>query len=621
MSDGTVVRELVTLGLRAVQDVFVLRRCGQSTCRALGIQGTELVRFATVVSEAGQDLLGASGLTARLAVEEAGSVRLVVSFSWEGPHRPSPDIVMAADRLLGGCRFTPGEDGGTSTLRLSQDAPQSPLSVEERAQGARIDLDEVDPVDLNEALKLQNRQLLQALQESREHQEELQRLNAELEETNAGVLALYSELAKELEETNSGVVALYAELEDKSRQLRLASESKTRFWANVSHELRSPVNSVISLARLLLDPSADALTDEQRQQVSLIAASGSTLLALVEELLDVAKAESGRLEPHLVETDLRTLLHQLRGSLSGTAQPGVRLDIPDVDPDIRLVTDDVMLTRVLRNILSNALKFTVEGSVSLDVASEDRDGADWFVLTVQDTGVGVPEDQQDRIFEEFYQVRGQHQRGQAGTGLGLPYARRLTELLGGRLRLDSVLGEGTCVTIELPAHLQVPQSPPGGGVPAHQAAEPDAPVLRSLVIVDDDETFLTSVRSVLQRLAETVIEITDSSTAVRAIQRERPDAILLDLAMAPPDGYQILQRLAADPMIATIPVAVLTSADHATVDRTRLTHARALLSKTHVSASRLVSVLAIPEKERGISQGPPRADRAHQDPSTNESSR
>src|SRR3954462_3089552 len=128
-------------------------------------------------------------------------------------------------------------------------------------------------------------------------------------------MALYAELSSELEATNSGVVALYAELEEKTRELSLLNEAKTRFWANVSHELRSPVNGVLGLTRLLLAPGAEPLTDEQAQQVQMIASAGSTMLALVEELLDVAKAESGRLEPELVPVDLRMLLHQMRGTL------------------------------------------------------------------------------------------------------------------------------------------------------------------------------------------------------------------------------------------------------------------------------------------------------------------
>ncbi|MEU0259433.1 ATP-binding protein [Streptomyces sp. NPDC006183] len=534
----------------------------------------------------GRDLLGAPGLRVDLHVasplREADLFR--ARFTWSGPRVPGRDALDAAERLLDHCRYA--TSSGEHALTVGQRLPASSGGSGERAERARTALRDSGDLSMGEELRVQNRQLLQALEESRAQQEELQRLNAELEETNKGVVALYSELSAELEETNTGVVALYAELEDKSRQLRLASEAKTRFWANVSHELRAPVNSVIALARLLLAPDADPLTEEQRQQMSLIAGSGSTLLALVEELLDVAKAESGRLEPHLVPTDLRTLLHQLRGTLRGMARDGVRLDIPDVEDVPELVTDEVMLTRVLRNVLSNGLKFTTAGEVRLTVAVEDRAGRPWFVFTTTDTGIGIPQDQQDRVFEEFYQVLGTHQRGQPGTGLGLPYARRLTSLLGGVLTLTSEPGAGTAVRVEIPARhdLTTPD-----------ASQPGAGDVRteSLVVVDDDSTFVELLRPVLNRVARKVTEVSVSSRAVDVIRAERPDAVLIDLAMPAPDGYVLLQSLARDPETAHVPVVVLTSSDPGDVDRSRLTHARAVLGKTHLTPERIALALAI----------------------------
>jgi signal transduction histidine kinase/CheY-like chemotaxis protein len=598
--------EIVALRLARPRDVFVLRRCGQAACRALGVPEPGLVRLATVVSEAGQDLLGALELTAHMSIEATVPVRLTVRFHWDGEASPGPEILSAAERLLDhAARAADGDAGARGGLSIGLDlAVPAGQPLEALAARASAAVENVDGVDLTEDLRTQNRELLAALKESRAQQEELQRLNAELEETNSGVVALYSELARELEETNSGVVALYAELEDKSRQLRLASESKTRFWANVSHELRSPVNSVISLARLLLDSAAEPLSPEQRQQVTMIAASGNTLLALVEELLDVAKAESGRLEPHLVDTDLRTLLHQLRGTLHGIAQQGVGLTIADPPPgDVpSLVTDEVMLTRILRNVLSNGLKFTETGEVALTLDRAERDGTSWCVFTVRDTGVGIPQDQQERIFEEFYQVRGPHQRRRPGTGLGLPYARRLTELLGGRLTLSSVVDEGTRVVIEIPS------SATGTGEPGHPSPlvpEPERPPLGSVVIVDDDPAFLTTLRPVLRRLARNTIEITRSADAVATVRESRPDAVLLDLMMPAPDGYQLLHMLASDPRTADVPVVVLTSADHDAVDRTRLSRARDVLAKTHLSAARLASVLTT-GSPREPSDGSPR---------------
>ncbi|WP_439944662.1 ATP-binding protein [Streptomyces sp. BBFR115] len=619
MSTGPSVHELITVVLREGGDVVALRRCTQSACRAAGLKGSALVRLTTVVSEAGEHLLGAARLTARLSLERDGvAVLLAVRFGWAEARRPPGTLLTAAERLLDESGLLPAGDGDGHELLLAQRLPAPATSLGELAADVRGRLAGGDATaDLVDTLRTQNRQLLAALEESQRQQEELQRLNAELEETNAGVVALYSELAGELEETNSGVVALYAELEDKTRQLERADAYKSRFWANVSHELRSPVNSVIALARLLLDSAADPLTDEQRRQVSLVQASGSTLLALVDELLDIAKAESGRLEPHPAEVDLRSLLHQLRGMLQGTAQPGVDLRIPDHIPLRPLVTDEVMLTRILRNVLSNALKFTVGGRVALEVAEEEREDGDRFVFRVQDTGVGIPAEELERVFEEFYQVRGPHQRGRAGTGLGLPYARRLTELLGGRLTLDSEVGRGTRVTIEIPARLgrgpgDATAAVTGAEPPPHpDAARPAEPVpptgsggplVGSVVVVDDDETFLTAVRPLLAAVAGSVTVVTDSGRAVATVERERPDAVLLDLDMPGPDGYEVHRQLAANPATAAVPVVVLTALEAGDVDRARLAGVRAVLNKSRLTAADLAAALPRP-------QAAPAADR------------
>ncbi|WP_320776000.1 ATP-binding protein [Streptomyces sp. CRN 30] len=599
MTTGPSVHELITIALREGGDVVTLRRCTQSACRAVGLTGSPLVRLTTVVSEAGENLLGASGLTAQLRLEERDTVVVAVRFGWHEARRPPSTLLTAAARLLDDSSLRETDDGGHE-LVLAQRTPAEPASAAGLAADVRGRLAGADTAaDLIEALRTQNHQLLASLEESQHQQEELTRLNAELEETNAGVVALYTELASELEETNSGVVALYAELEDKTRQLELAHEYRTRFWANVSHELRSPVNSVIALARLLLDSGADPLSDEQRQQVALVHASGSTLLALVDELLDVAKAESGRLEPHPTEVDLRALLHQLRGTLQGTAQPGVDLRIPDHLQQSPLVTDEVMLTRILRNVLSNALKFTVEGSVTLDVTEEPHEadpaggpGRDTrFVFRVQDTGVGIPAADIERVFEEFYQVRGPHQRGRAGTGLGLPYARRLTELLDGRLTLDSEVGRGTRAVIEIPARLARPAPEDPAAAQGTGQRPPAGPPAGHVVVVDDDEAFLAGFGPLLDGLAASVTVLTDSGRAVDTVRRERPDAVFLDLNMPGTSGYEVRELLAADPATAHVPVVVLTALEPAEVDLERLADVRAVLNKSRLTPADLTAAL------------------------------
>ncbi|WP_329025227.1 hybrid sensor histidine kinase/response regulator [Streptomyces sp. NBC_01423] len=595
---------LVSFPLTTEQDVFLLRRSGKSAAEALGVEKQDQIRLATALSELGRDLLGSDGLTVAFGVARRPLPLLLVGIDWTEDRDLGGEAVQAASRLVA-VHYTPSEHAVTVEQPLTSDG-RTAEAIQQVREAVLAHTEAGVPDDS----RAQTSDLIAALVESRAQREELRRLNEELEETNRGVVALYSELSEELEETNRGVVALYAELEEKSRLLREASEAKTRFWANVSHELRTPVNSVVGLARLLLEFDGDGLDEEQRRQIGLISASGATLLALVDELLDVAKAESGRLEPHWAPVDLRAALGQLRGTLRGYESPGAA-ELIVAESGLSIVSDEVMLIRVLRNLLSNALKFTPSGTVRLDVTADRADGRDQVVFTVSDTGIGIPEEEQQQIFEEFYQVRGLHQRGRSGTGLGLPYARRLAGLLGGSLELTSEPGAGTVVTVTLPADgrpaaASAEAAPSAQPAPAAQAApgepsapsvpsapdEPAAPMVAVLVTVDDDDAFRASIRPLLDRLAGRVVEVAEGGRAGDTVRRERPDAVLLDLHLPDLDGYAVLAELAADPALTAVPVVVLTSTPRGELDRDRLTHARAVLDKAALNLPELAAALS-----------------------------
>ncbi|MFI8198710.1 sensor histidine kinase [Streptomyces sp. NPDC085942] len=446
---------LAAYDLTTPQDVFALRRIGQSAAKALGMDRQDQVRIATALSELGRDRLGCRGLTVSFALPPGPERVLAVVFGWTGGAAKAAPDLEPASRLLHRVRHETG--GGRERIVAEHPLPTSWVDSTDARRGIVDALRRHTSPTLADDLREQTRDLITALEETRAQREEMRRLNEELEETNRGVLALYTELSQELEETNSGVVALHAELEEKSARLRETSEAKTRFWRNISHELRTPVNAVVALTRLLLAPGSAPLTDEQRRQLSLIDASGQSLLSLVGDLLDVAKAEAGQLEINAAPTDLRALLAQLGAVMRNTGASDVALLMPEPSALPVAVTDEALLTRILRNLLSNALKFTEKGEVSL----EFRVDAPWMAFTVTDTGVGIPEDELPKVFEEFYQVRGPLQRAHRGTGLGLPYARTLTELLGGTLRLSSTPGAGTRVEVELPFTPVRPTSAPG----------------------------------------------------------------------------------------------------------------------------------------------------------------
>ncbi|WP_214401778.1 ATP-binding response regulator [Pseudonocardia lacus] len=567
--------EVLRLVLAEERDVFVARQRGREVAAAVGLENQDQVRVATAVSELGRELV-LRGRRAELVLSLAsGGSALLVTARWTGelPGLEHTEGVRAAGRLTDRCEVVQGDGVGTVVLGKRLPATTDPLRpgvVEQLRERFRS----TTTASALDELRTQNQELLDTLEVLQARQEALEHANAELEETNRGVMALHAELSGELEETNRGVVALYAELDEKTEQLREVSESKTRFWANVSHELRTPINSVVGLARLLLDPRSEALGAEQRLQVEMIRDSGSVLLALVNELLDVAKAESGRMEPQWAPVDVGAQLAHLRASLLPLAPAGVALRV-DVQPGMPPVsTDPGMLNGIVRNLATNALKFTTAGEVRVSAVLDAEVGL--LRVTVADTGIGIPADQLSRVFEEFHQVPGPLQVGAAGTGLGLPLARRLTEILGGGLTLSSEVGVGTTATLELPAAGQ----------------DPAAPRLGKVLVVDDDPAFRALARRVLVAVAEQVEEAADGPTTVRMLHAAPPDLLVLDLNIPPPDGWAVLAGMRADPVLARLPVVVVTAAALDPAWITEVAETAVVLSKSDLTPAVLLTAAA-----------------------------
>lgn len=258
-------------------------------------------------------------------------------------------------------------------------------------------------------------------------------------------------LRAELDETNQGVLALYAELDQQAEQLREVSELKSRFLSYMSHEFRTPLGSILSMTRLLEDGMDGPLTEEQRRQVRFISASTSELREMVDDLLDLAKIEAGRITISPAWFDLMDLFSALRGMFRPLVE-GDQLDLLFEDPPAlpMLYTDDKKLAQILRNFISNALKFTPNGQV---VVSARMQGDDSVRFSVRDTGIGIPADLQSTLFEDFVQVDTPLQKRLRGTGLGLSLCKRFAELLGGHVGVDSVVGEGSDFYVVLPYKL------------------------------------------------------------------------------------------------------------------------------------------------------------------------
>jgi len=528
--------EFASLRVRDLPGVFAARRLGRELAAGLALEPQDQVRVATALSEVSRSTLTA-GQTAVIAFG-ADKNDLVLTVTVDG--EPPQDGIIAAARLMDKV-----ETRGKLIRMTKRRPPHSALDK----RALREQLAAVAPESSFEELRRQNQDLIAAMDDLTQQKEQLLLLNAELQETNRGVLALYTELSDELEQTNRGVVALYRELDEKSEELRLASESKNRFWANVSHELRTPLNSIMGLTRLLAEPGG-GLGAEQLYQVELIRNSTGTLLTLVNDLLDVAKAESGQLVIEPAEVSLPALLAALRGLIRPMSEgKPVTVVVSADDAPATILTDEMALTAVLRNLLSNAIKYTDSGEVRLSV----RTVPDRVEIQVSDTGTGIPASQLERVFEEFYQVPGAR-RG--GTGLGLPYARRLAGLLDGELTLSSETGRGTTAVLSLPH---------------------GTPSVGTVVIADDDAAFRRVLTAMLAGIADCLIETADGADALDAVATASPDLVLADLAMPRMDGKALLERLPAG-----LPAIVITGHEETPPPR-----AAALLRKDELTRERL----------------------------------
>lgn len=258
-------------------------------------------------------------------------------------------------------------------------------------------------------------------------------------------------LRAELDETNLGVVALYAELDKQAEQLKEASELKSRFLSYMSHEFRTPLGSILSIARLMTDEMDGPLTPEQHKQVKYISVAARELTEMVDDLLDLAKIEAGRITISPAWFDMVDLFAALRGTfrpITETTQADLIFEDPEGMP--RLYTDDRKLAQILRNYISNALKFTPRGTVRV---SAHIHGEDEVCFAVRDTGIGIPADLQDDLFKDFSQLDSPLQKRLRGTGLGLSLCKRYAELLGGRVGMESTPGEGSVFFVILPREL------------------------------------------------------------------------------------------------------------------------------------------------------------------------
>ncbi len=542
---------LLSVSVRLEQDVVAARQRARQIAALLGCDVPHQTRLATAVSEIARNAYNyAAGGRVEFAVEGRTKPQLLlVRISDHGPGIRNLDEILSGQYrsrtgmglgIIGARRLmdhfeiesVPGKTTVTLKMLLAR---QAPLVTAHSLPRVLDELSRQIPESAFDELQRQNRELMNALEELRSRQEELVRLN------------------HELEDTNRGVVALYAELDEKADHLRRADEVKSRFISNMSHELRTPLNSILALSRLLLDRADGDLTPDQERQIYFVRKSAESLYELVNDLLDLAKVEAGKIAVRPAEFDVKNLFGALRGMLRPLLlNTSVSLVFEEPDEIPPLLTDEGKVSQILRNFISNALKFTERGEVRVSARVEGSDA----IFSVADTGLGIAEEDQERIFQEFTQLESPIQHKVRGTGLGLPLSRKLAELLGGKIIVRSQLGVGSVFSAVIPVTYA------GTGQAEETETTPglDDSRVPVLVVEDHYETRLI-YEKFLKGSAFQLIPARSLPEARRIMRTLRPQAIILDILLQNEDTWDFLAELKANPETKEIPLLVATSVE------------------------------------------------------------
>jgi signal transduction histidine kinase/CheY-like chemotaxis protein len=551
-------KRILTVGIQAEFDVVACRQRARQIAALCGFGMQDQARIATAVSEIARNVFNyaAPGRAEFLIEGETAPQVLIIRIEDHGPGIADLDAILAgqyksptgmgmgllgAQRLMD--RFTVDTGAGGTLVELKKLFPAqarllTPALIGDI--GARLAALPAEAT-LTE-VQQQNRELLSTLAELKARQEEL------------------LQLTRELEDTNRGVVALYAELDEKAGHLRRADEMKSRFLSNMSHEFRTPLSSIRALAKLLLDRVDGELTAEQEKQVTFILRGAEDLSELVNDLLDLAKIEAGKIDIRPGKFEIAELFSALRGMLRPLlVSESVRLEFDEPVGVPALYTDEAKLSQILRNFISNALKFTDAGEVRISATAMPSEQS--VRLSVRDTGVGIPEDSQQLVFEEFTQVENRMQKRVKGTGLGLPLCRKLAALLGGRVELQSTLGEGSTFSVVLPLHYAALPEPAASPLAIAGSQDGLTDGRRPVLVVEDDESTRLLYERFLHGSAFRPVHAASVREAEEQWLAQEPAAVLLDVNLKGEETWRWLADIKSDQRRARVPVVLATETD------------------------------------------------------------
>jgi PAS domain S-box-containing protein len=445
----------------------------------------------------------------------------------------------------------------------------------------------------NEELEAQTESLKRSEAQLKEKQSELEAINTQLEEKAAALQESGSALREKqaaVDRQNQELRIAQDELERKAKELSLASQYKSEFLANMSHELRTPLNSLLILAGMLAHNEAGNLTIEQVESAQIIYNSGQDLLNLINEILDLAKVEAGKMTFHVEPMALADLTLAMQTQFTPVAQEkklDFQVTLADDLPE-RIETDPQRVKQIVRNLLSNAFKFTHAGSVSLNLyrpphhvtlSRPDLESGGTVAIGVADTGIGMTQEQRQIIFEAFQQADGSTSRQYGGTGLGLSISRELAAKLGGEITVESEAGRGSLFTLYLPIARPIPApaasqesllprvSSRSGQVgllppqPLPDDQEELAAGDKTLLIIEDDPNFAKIVANYGRKQGFSSLRASDGESGLKLVTQHCPDAIILDLHLPQMNGWQVLEALKQNPATRHIPVHIMSVDD------------------------------------------------------------
>ncbi len=475
------------------------------------------------------------------------------------------------------------------------------LLEQTKRQAEELQTREEELRQTNEELEEHTKALKESKSRLQIQQEELRQTNEELEEQSQRL----EEQKKDTEKKNRELKIAQKLIEEKASEVELSSKYKSEFLANMSHELRTPLNSILLLSKLLADNKGGNLTEDDVESALSIHSSGTDLLELINDVLDLSKVEAGKIELHIEDMALQDLCNTMKRNFQPLAvEKGLilNMDITDGLP-AHIHTDRQRIDQIMKNFISNALKFTSEGSITLRISRPDGrqpnnkanlsensfDPAKTISFSVIDTGIGIPKEKLRLIFEEFRQADGTTSRRYGGTGLGLSISKGLARLLGGEISVESVQGKGSTFTLYLPEVSEfevetektsleplpvnreketgISKQPKASAdqAKALEAIEDDRKIIspedKSVLIIEDDPKFLKVLRDLSHEHGFKCLVAGDGETGLQFASYYKPSAIILDIGLPGISGWAVMVRLKEDPATRHIPVHFISAAD------------------------------------------------------------